>query len=134
MQIGDKVKYVPAQVHARQQDRQGNFPWVFGWKTGRRVKADNGSMVEEVVELSQGEASLKLAHIRKQAPDRQSTESAKLVFLRPNSLWDATVKAVNLAEGRESADLEVIDPTSGAVLSYDDVPISDSKQPHTCHA
>lgn len=134
IKVGDKVKYVPAQVHARQQNRQGDFPWVFGWKTGKRVRQDNGSMADEVIELNHGEAAKKLDHIRKQAPDRQVVESAKLVFIRPNALWSAEVRAVNLAEGRESADLEVLDPTSGSVLHYSDVPITDNMQPHTCHA
>lgn len=134
IKVGDTVKYVPAQVHARQQNRQGDFPWVFGWKTGKRVRQDNGSQADEVIELSHGEAAKKLDHIRKQASERQITESVKLVFIRPNVLWSAKVLAVNLADGREAADLDVLDPTSGSVLHYDDVPITDDVRPHTCHA
>lgn len=133
MHAGDAVKYVPDRVHARQKDREGNFPWVFGWKTGKRVKDDHGQFIDEVVELTDGETERKLQHISKQAPDRANREADRLVFLRPSRLWDAVVVAYD--EVNEQADLDIFDPTTGATLHYCQVPVDPAgKQPHTCHA
>ncbi len=131
MQPGDKVLYVPDQVHARQRDRDGAYPWVFGWKTGRKVIDTTGARTDEVVELDAAETSLKIAHIRRQTPARQESESTKLVFIRPNIRWQATVKLVDEEAG--TANLDVIDGTTGTTLHYNGVPIDDSgKAPHSC--
>lgn len=131
---GDVVKYVPGQVHARQPDKSNDYPWIFGWKTGKRKRSDDGmEMLEEVIELTSSETSLKLKHIRMQPPERAAKESTRLVFLRPNVTWEAAVKAVNLIGPIPLVDIDVKDPTTGSVLHYDGVPFTDKFEPHTCH-
>jgi hypothetical protein len=131
MQIGDKVQYIPDECHALQRG-PGGFPWNFGWKTGKRLGGGKG---DEVVPLTQDEAMLKLRHIKKQAPDRAASERDKLVLLTPNGSWEAIIKAIH-GEGEElTADLDIKDPTTGATLHYDEVPLDETKSlAHSFHA
>ena len=153
IQKGDKVNYIPHICHAKQRypkdhpTMSGEFSWVFGWKTGNRRQVPGnrqrpGTIEAEVVELTHHEAELKIRHIRKQAPERMAQEAAKLVFIRPNGAWNATVRAAAGEDGKPLVDkegkpvvhLDIADPTTGVTLHYDNVPVDDAKTPHTCHA
>ena len=131
MKVGDKVNYVPHPCHAHQFLPGTGFPWVFGWKTGKR----NKDGTDEVVELNNEEVRIKLNHVRRQSPERAISENAKLVMLRPNGFWSATITALNEEGGKvTSVNLDIKDGISGATLHYRKVTIDDKGAvPHTCH-
>lgn len=138
MQIGDKVNYLPHEVHSRQLGPDG-FAWVFGWRERRPGGALRKQQEDEVEELSNSEAMLKFDHLNHLPADHASREAKKLVMLRPRKPWTATVVAVNhdpKVSGRLlSADLDISDPTTGVTLHYRNVPVDElAKTPHSCHS
>jgi hypothetical protein len=143
MNVGDKVGYLPDLIHARQRHPQHGFPVVFGWKTGKKLQEKGSEPKDEVVELNDAEARMKLRHIRKQDVEsgRAHKEAKRLVVLRVRRPWQATVRKLTPAvvqDGKEkvlaTADLDILDETTGATLHYDGVPVDEGKTtPHTCH-
>jgi len=138
MNIGEKVNYMPDMVHAKQQfpghhPKRGEFAWVFGWKSGRRTGPK--STGEEVEEMTPEEVQLKLRHINKQPARVQATEAKKLIPLRMNRAWEATVLDVRTENGKQVCDLEIADPTTGATLRYSSVEVDETvTKSHSCHA
>jgi hypothetical protein len=129
MQAGDIVNYVPDKIHAHQHHPVTGFPWVFGWKTGKK---DRQTQQDEVIELSGEETKMKLRHIRRQTGAVAEREAAKLVLLRPSTFWKALVRDVS--EDGLTANLSITDGTTGAILNYDGVPVDQAKlAPHSCH-
>ncbi len=130
--VGDKMHYIPHLCHSHQWHPDKGFPWVFGWKTGRKATNSNA---EEVIEMTQGEAYKKFTAMKKMDKARQKIEASRLVHLRPNCVWSGVVKKVTAEVGKIiTVDLDIKDDTTGATLHYSDVPIDhEGKTPHSCH-
>lgn len=130
MQKGDAVFYIPHEIHSKQMNRQGDFPWIHGMKTGKKNR--DGS--DEVVELTHSEAALKFNGIRNAPESRRQAELKRLVMVRPATKWSAIVRDVRTVDGKQVADLDIVDATTLAILHYDGVPIdATGLVAHTCH-
>lgn len=150
LKVGDKVNYCVDEVHSKAMvpktsgdPKSEQFPWVFGWRSGKQVVNAVGEREFEVEELTDRQLWVKLQHLRKQpgarpgrggqvVEDARKREAAKLVMLRPRHYWDAVVTAVS-PDGK-TASIDVTDPTTGATLHYT-VPVDHAgKKAHSCHA
>lgn len=131
MKKGDKVHYVVHEVHSKQPNLQGDFPWVHGLKTGRKDRDGK----DEVLELTANELRVKLEGVRRTPEAHRDRVMKQLVLLRPAFTWAATVREVRTVDGRQVADLDITDATSIMTLHYDGVPIDETKsQAHSCHS
>lgn len=124
--VGDKVNYVPDMTHALEKGPNGDYPWVIGVKRVRRV---NGRPTEVVEELEGKPLEDYLAALRRSP--KADEERKKLVFLRPNTTWPATVVAVH-DDG--TVDLDIKSNVGGVTLNYTNIELDDNaEQFHSFH-
>jgi hypothetical protein len=124
LEVGDKVEYVPALLHALQRDpRDGSYPWRIA-----RRRAKKGQESHE--ELQGPEVEKYLAFIRRHA--RPEEELKNLSLIAPRTTWPATVTAVN---EDDTVNLDIQSP-NGFTLHYNGIPVGEglAYKPHTCLA
>lgn len=127
MKAGDKVYYVPHEIHALDVDpKTGLCSWHLG---ETKMVNEDGKLVPIVVELTGKKLVDFLAGIRKSANPTEARK--KLALIKPRTLWEASVRVVN---ADKTADLDVFMPSGFITLNCDGVPISDLKGHHTCHS
>jgi hypothetical protein len=124
--VRDSVNYVPDMTHALEKGPNGEYPWVIGVKRVRRV---NGRPAEVVEELEGKPLEDYLAALRRSP--KADEERKKLVFLRPNTTWPATVVAVH-DDG--TVDLDIKSSVGGVTLNYTNIELDDNaEQFHSFH-
>lgn len=143
MAVGDRVRYVPGEAHARQQNKHagphgeaGDFPWMVGRSKPVIVRGQKTG--EQVVEITGSELRNLMAESKK-----NQAALANVVFVRPKSAWPAKVRAVNHdgtvdidAASNQAGIRHNPDGTEdwGVTLHYSNVPVTDGAGgPHTCH-
>ncbi len=121
MQVGDKVKYVPAECYAFNRNPNGGYPWDMG----KKVIIREGGKVSEGVEKLTGKALEAMLSASRRG------NTVRAVLMHPNCTWDAVVTSVN-EDG--TVNLDVQSNNGGVTLHENNVSISDGKEPDTCHA
>jgi hypothetical protein len=117
-QVGDKVLYVPHEIHAFQPDAAGNLAWVIGRKVppSGNVEELSGKTLQEYLDL-----------IRRSSDPTRARQD--LVLMRPSKPWAAVVTAVN-EDG--TASLDIASTTGGVTLHYRGIPLdSSARKPHS---
>lgn len=118
MEVGDKVLYVPSEVHAKHKNSDGEYAWVIG----RKLKG-------VLTELSTREAEKFLATLR--GSIRGGSRSGELICIRPNCSWPALVGCVN-SDGTVAIDVDC--GGNGVTLHLDSVKVDQvDKKPGTVH-
>lgn len=134
LRVGDRVRYVPHTLHAREHDIDQNYPWVFGFKHRRQVIVDQASQRwgwEDYVEVLDDKRMKEIAAYLSRHSNR-AEEEKNLYLLRPSRTWPAKVVAVN-DDGTADIDIEArwcdrLSRGSGVTLHYRGVPVADTKK------